>query len=152
MAFITKRNWSYCCLHNISRRLRSRLAWKPSYVHEEKSIVQFCSSNGKYLTSMAHELRKMTIDSHVTFPSDVTMSSRRRDVIVTSPYWRHDDVRADRRLVRRDVRAATTPYTSHATQRSVLQLHDQDRDQDHRVQTWGPIYKISYDSLTIILR
>ena len=22
MAFITKRNWSYCCLHNISRRLR----------------------------------------------------------------------------------------------------------------------------------
>jgi len=42
--------------------------------------------------------------------------------------------------------------TCHATLRSVLQLHDQDRDQDHRVQTWGPIYKISYDSLTIILR
>ena len=36
--------------------------------------MQFCSSNGKYLTSMAHELRKMTIDSHVTLPFDVTMT------------------------------------------------------------------------------
>ena len=36
--------------------------------------MQFCSSNGKYLTSMAHELRKMTIDNHVTLPSDVTMT------------------------------------------------------------------------------
>jgi len=37
-------------------------------------MEQFCSSNGKYLTSMAHELRKMTIDSHVTLPFDVTMT------------------------------------------------------------------------------
>ena len=36
--------------------------------------MQFCSSNGKYLTSMAHELRKMTIDNHVTLPFDVTMT------------------------------------------------------------------------------
>jgi len=37
-------------------------------------MVQFCSSNGKYRTSTAHELRKITIDSHVTLPSDVTMT------------------------------------------------------------------------------
>ena len=37
-------------------------------------MVQFCSSKGKYLTSTAHELRKMTIDSHVTLPFDVTMT------------------------------------------------------------------------------
>jgi len=47
---------------------------EPSWVQDEKSIVQFCSSKGKYLTSMAHELRKMAIDNHVTLPSDVTMT------------------------------------------------------------------------------
>jgi len=34
-----------------------------------------------YLTLMLHELRNIVIDSHVTLPSDVTMtSSRPRDV------------------------------------------------------------------------
>ena len=52
----------------------TRFSWKPSYVHDANTIVQFCSSNGKYLTSTAHELRNITIDNHVTLPSDVTMT------------------------------------------------------------------------------
>ena len=43
-----------------------------SWVSDEKNIEQFCSSNGKCLTSMAHELRKMNMDIHDTLPSNVT--------------------------------------------------------------------------------
>ena len=46
----------------------------PSYVHDEKSMEQFCSSKGKYLTLTAHELRNIIMESHVTLPSDVTIT------------------------------------------------------------------------------
>ena len=40
-----------------------------SCVHAPNFIVQFCASNGKYVTSMLHELFSMAGGIHVTSPS-----------------------------------------------------------------------------------
>jgi len=37
-------------------------------------MEQFCSSKGKYLTSIVQELLNITVESHVTFPVLVTMT------------------------------------------------------------------------------
>ena len=45
-----------------------------SYVHDENFKVHRCSSNGKYLTLMSHELWNMAIESNFTTPFDDTIT------------------------------------------------------------------------------
>ena len=51
-------------------------------VHDANSIVQFCTSYGKYFTSIEHELLNIDIDNHVILPMCVMMTLELTDVTV----------------------------------------------------------------------
>ena len=54
--------------------LVAKLTWNPSYAQEPSFMLQIWSSNGKYVMSTLHELRKRTIGGQKIMPSNDTIA------------------------------------------------------------------------------